>query len=355
MRNSKKIISFILSIVMVIGCIVFAEPQVTEASTKKVATAYDGDWTYFSYTSTIYKINSKNGKVVKVKDLGFYVEDITYYKGYLYFYANISTTYNSSEDYICRMKENGSDYKKLSKGHTFQIYNDRIYYVKTKNIVVDKYENLKRDIDISVSSMDLKGKNEKTIVKLSNATCENLVITDGKLYYALYLSSSNRYKLVEYNIGSKKRNNIKVVSSKSGEIKLLGADSNYVYFLDECKEEDEYGNTYGYDLYVYNTKSKKYEIANCSINNVCAVQGTKVYYTYDESLYSFDIKSENDKLIKRNIDPRNIIFSKSGYNIYLNYMTSKQQEACNYKYNFEICRMKSDGKGYKSLFKYFAS
>ena len=42
-------------------------------------------------------------------------------------------------------------------------------------------------------------------------------------------------------------------------------------------------------------------------------------------------------------------------NIYLNYMTSKQQQACNYKYNFEICRMKSDGKGYKSLFKYFAS
>ena len=91
------------------------------------------------------------------------------------------------------------------------------------------------------------------------------------------------------------------------------------------------------------------------IGNICGVQGTKVYYTYDECLYSYDIKSENDKLIKRNIEPRNIIFSKSGYNIYLNYMTSKQQEACNYKYNLEICRMKSDGKGYKSLFKFFAS
>ena len=106
---------------------------------------------------------------------------------------------------------------------------------------------------------------------------------------------------------------------------------------------------------IYNRKNKKIKQLDLGVTYDIFLNNGRLYYSKNENFYVYNVALDREKLVRKNMTVTDIVFSKSGYNIYTNYMSFKDQEKCNYKYNFEILRMTSQGEGYKSIFKYFAS
>lgn len=172
---------------MAVACLVIcmlatAFPQPIPAAVKTTADNTNGRYLYYSNLccNTIYRLDTVSGKnkIIKTIDKISGVADISYYKGYLYFSANF---YTEGDDnawwYICRMKADGTKFKKLACGSNPMIYNQKIYYAKERR-EKDKYGEYGTVLE-GISVMSLTGKNMKKLIKDAYLTG----VINGRLYY----------------------------------------------------------------------------------------------------------------------------------------------------------------------------
>lgn len=344
MKKMKKLL-YVLLIAVLIMPVIPAIPTAA-ATTKTPAPAYNGKWTYYAIYNTIYKLNSQDGtakKVKEVKDVA-YISDISYYDGYLYFTSNYYAGSDASDNFVCRMKTNGTSYEKLGRGYRPAIYNKKIYYLKTKHVQTQDGEVY--DQTTSVSEMSLTGKNSRVLVKSNetNYLMWSLGVANGKVYYQRYIDSSKQYAAMSYDIKSGKTQKL---FTESDNIQIVSADASYLYY------------NIGYDTVgVYEIKTGKLYTKHYSdtIHVIGGKNGTAYFSRYDtHSTYAFYAKENKVTTLIKNRLLSDMTFSKSGYHVVEYTMTQEEYEASGYKYDMAMARMKINGTGFKILKKYFVS
>lgn len=345
MKAMKKMLCIVLAVMMLLPVI----PVVSaEAAAKTAAPAYNGKWTYYAVYNTIYKLNSETGtakKVTAVKDASF-VSDISYYDGYLYFTANYYAGTDATDYYVCRMKANGTAFTKLGRGYRPAIYDKKIYYLQTKHVNAEygSYDDVK-----GIAVMSLTGKNSKLLVKNSetNSMRWNMKVAAGKVYYAKYLASSEKYAAMAYDMKTGKTQKL---FTKTSDIDVVNADGAYVYYSYSVDGSD--GDIIG----VYNISSGK--LSEKTYTGGVAVLGGKngtVYFSgYDaRTVYSYDAVKNKVSTVIKNKYLSSMTWSKSGYHVFQYSMTQEEFEKSGYQYDVAMVCMKLDGTGYKVLKKFY--
>ncbi len=343
MKTAKKL--FVLSLfLMIAACLPAISSQA--ATPKTAAPAYNGKWTYYAVENTIYKLDSQTGSAKKVKTISStcYISDISYKSGYLYFTANDYMGSDASENFICRMKTNGSGYKKLTRGYHPSVYNGRIYYIALKH-TKDKngYES---DQSLGIYSMKLNG-DKKTVIK-KGSQYPSFLISKGNLYYKLSYSSKSIYC---YNIAKKTTAKVSAIT-----FDLEQTDGNYL-------AGKNYDNSSQNDiLRVYNTSNGSVQtVAASRILFVLAIKDNKVYYvngagypTYKYCCYNIKTK-KTTVLSSTKRSYRDITLSKSGYCPVTVTLSTEEMKKSNYRYDIAAGRFKLNGTKLKLLRKYFVS
>lgn len=341
MKAVKKLLCVVLAVAMLLPVI----PAVSaEATAKTAAPAYHGKWTYYAVYNTIYKLNSEDGtakKVKKVKEASF-VSDISYYDGYLYFSANYYPGTESSEYYVCRMKEDGTSFERLGRGHKPVVYEKNIYYLQIKRIkeADEWYDGVK-----GIAVMSLTGKNSKLLVKNSelNYVRWNMGVTAGKVYYSKYLASAEKYVAMSYDLKTKKTQKL---FTKTSSIDFVNADSSYVYYSMEGVDGDRIGV---YEIATGKLTGKTY---TGGVSVLGGKNGTVYFSIYDaRKVYAYDAVKDQVTTVIKNKYLSSMIWSKSGYHVFQYSMTQEEFEATGS--DVAMVRMKLDGTGYKVLKKFY--
>lgn len=341
MKAVKKLLCVVLAVAMLLPVI----PAVSaEAAAKTAAPAYHGKWTYYAVYNTIYKLNSEDGtakKVKKVKEASF-VSDISYYDGYLYFSANYYPGTESSEYYVCRMKEDGTSFERFGRGHKPVVYEKNIYYLQIKRIkeADEWYDGVK-----GIAVMSLTGKNSKLLVKNSelNYVRWNMGVTAGKVYYSKYLASAEKYVAMSYDLKTKKTQKL---FTKTSSIDFVNADSSYVYYSMEGVDGDRIGV---YEIATGKLTGKTY---TGGVSVLGGKNGTVYFSIYDaRKVYAYDAVKDQVTTVIKNKYLSSMIWSKSGYHVFQYSMTQEEFEATGS--DVAMVRMKLDGTGYKVLKKFY--
>ena len=341
MKTMKKLLCIVLAVMMLLPVV----PAVSaEAAAKTAAPAYNGKWTYYAVYNTIYKLNSETGTAKKVKEVkaAYDVSDISYYDGHLYFTANYYGGSDSSEYYVCRMKEDGTSFEKFGRGCRPVVYDKKIYYLQVKHIYMGDgaYDDVK-----GIAVMSLTGKNSKLLVKNSatNYMRWSMGVTAGKIYYSKYMASAEKYVVMAYDLKTKKTE--KLFSSKS-DIQFVNADASYVYFSMDGIDRDSIGI---YEIETGKLSEKTYTGEGYVLGGKNGI----VYYSRSDtrSIYAYDMKKNKVTTVMKNKYLVSMIWSKSGYHVFQNFMTQEEFEKTGC--DVAMVRMKLDGTGYKILKKFF--
>lgn len=335
----SKVVSFCLVMAVLFSSILCTVPQPVEAASAQQGTAYHGDWTYFAVYNTIYKLNSKTGKKVKVKEIPnvFTVARVTYYNGNLYFVANYFLGTGGEEDYICKMKENGTSFQKLCRGYEPIIYKDKIYFTEVSHSE-DGYDTAK-----GLAMMSLKGTNKKTIDAANgDYFLWRMEMVSGKLYYGKRLVSEDKDVLYQYDVKTKGK---KAICTSSESIGIISADAKYLYYCN------------GDDCVAYNVREKTSKKHRDVTQSFFGGKDGKIYYSdySTRKMYEYNFATGKSKKIKSNVYVSSVIYSKSGYNVYVSSYSQEEYEASEGRYTTQTARMKADGTGWKTLAKYFES
>ena len=196
------------------------------AGGRRQSTEADGRTFYFAVDDSIYRMNSKTGSRKLIKKFGkpYYISNVNYHNGYLYFSGNYYKGSDTDETYICRVKTDGTGFKKLDSGYFPRVYNGRIYYIRSK-ITRDSY-NVPLPKKTGVASMTLSGTGKKTIIAFSsqNAYSRGLAIIGGRLFYTL---SGNLYSASL--TGEPKKSFGKCESFVTDGAAIWYQDSSYIY------------------------------------------------------------------------------------------------------------------------------
>ena len=336
----KKWLCMVLSAVIMFSSVCVIP---TNAASESVSKTYNGKWTYYAVGSTIYKVDSTTGKSKKIKQINkvHQILDIVYHAGYLYFTANyFYGPDNGGNVRICRMKTDGSDYKKMGQGSVPVIYDNKIYYLKSKHVTTSEGD---RDELIGIACMSLTGKNSKLIIKNSTdyGLDFSLGVVNGKLFYTQMQGQNGDTALMSYDIKNKETEK---VFTNSCSVNLSGFDQTYVYMSAADNE-----------IVAYNTKTGKvYEkVINKGVNAVNGWNGIMYFINNDDNAtYAYNVKTDKVTTFLKNKRVNEMIFSKSGYQVVNTLFTMKQFEANGYQYAMEKACVKLKGKGYKSLNKY---
>lgn len=219
--------------------------------------------------SEIVKVNTQTGKIGKKQSSDLMKERWTSlettvgisstkaHNGYLYF---TKQSYFDNCCYVCRIKKNGTGFRKLGKGRDFSIYKNKIYYTaydfakngglggvkgiycmslngKSKKKIISGYELLgiysgklyakssKVGQNRKIVSFSLNGKSRKELAK-TEVDFTSAYVSDGVLYYDVSVDQNDGYKYGYYAVNLK---NGKAKYHKSRGI-LVGVNKKYSFF-----------------------------------------------------------------------------------------------------------------------------
>ena len=301
-------------------------------SAAKQATAANGVTTYFAVDDTLYSLNTKTGSYKKIKKLGtpYYISEVIYHNGYLYFTGNYYRGSDASADYICRIKTNGTGFKKMAPGQHPAIYGGRLYYIQHK-VLKDSLGTYTRAA--AVGSMKVTGADQKTLVKLSGSYpySYGLAVVSGRVFYidSKTLSSCT-------TSGKKVR--------KYGDCDGLITDGKALY----CT-----GGSYVYKMTVGGTRTTLLTRKMGPYSPYTYITGIKNgylylcdrYYTSSSRFYKYQLSSKKTSTI--NSYHISGMASASGPYILVHRYTGNG--------HYEGARMTVAGKSYKLIQKYFRS
>lgn len=343
--NKKSLIKIMAAFVFSICMMVCLSSVDTQAATKKMATESNGKYLYYSVQGTIYRMDTNTGKTKQIKKIAKtnWVTDITYHNGYLYFtvdyYYYVKGT-DSSIKYVCRMKTNGTGFKKLCCGYGAKIYNGKIYFIRGENSN-DGYADYTKTVGISRMKTNGSG---KTNLITDASYYDDLQVVNDKLYYRAVYSSGNH--LYSANLSGNNRTQL-----SSAIISQLLSDGSNIYYA-TTKELHKITAKSGTDTLIANLPYRRttYSIFGCA--NILEVKGGYVYY----GDYS---NSKRVKLVKVNISKKTKKSIKSFSSFVGDMYIGKGKYAIirrsiyEQKYSEAIGRITTSGKNYKTLKKYF--
>ncbi len=344
-NRMKRWLCIALAVVMLLPMIPAVQAQAAEQT---AAPAYHGDSTYYAVYGTIFRLDAKSGTAEKVKEIkkAFTVSEISYYDGYLYFAANFYYGTDGSNQYVCRMKADGTGFQKIARGCSPVIYDQKIYYVKTKHVVSEENEY---DDQIGIASMSLTGKNSKVLEKTAKNISGpwSIAMADGKIFYTMWSEVSGENFFKAYDI---KKGTSETVIRSSNSLEMSDCDSSYVYL---CTEDGKKSIALVYEI----KTGKQYKKTLPDYVTMAGGRDGILYFSRYETnaTYAYDAKKGSVTTVLKNRRVENITFSRSGYQVVRTALTQKEFEASGYKYDMAMARMKLDGSGYKILKKYYVS
>ena len=333
-KKVSRRLSILLAFVMLLSMFTFADSQKVNAANNNAAPAYNNNYTYYSVYNTIYKLDSKTGKSTEVFSLddAFYVFDISYYNGYLYFCANFFLGTGGDEQYICRVRKDGTEFQKLCRGTNPIVYGGKVYFTKVKHM--DDF-----DTTIGIGSMSLNGRDSKTLLNCKEATLAyRFAIVSDKIVFII--NDNEKCSLKQYDLKNKK-------------IRILKNNNYFGYIISYDKSNVYYSANQFVECFNVAKKTGK-KIENTDQSYFGGKDG-KIYYSDYEArrTYEYNFNTGKKKLIKKNVFLYDVVYSKSGYNIYYNSLAFEEYQKNGM--TTEAASMKANGKGYRSLRKYYES
>lgn len=341
----KRWLCIVLAVMMLLPVIPAVQAQAAE---RTAAPAYHGNSTYYAVYGTIFRLDAKSGTAKKVREIkqAFTVSDISYYNGYLYFTADFYMGTDGANEYVCRMKEDGTGFQKLARGRSPVIYDKKIYYIKTKHVVSPDNEY---DDPIGIASMSFDGKNSKVLEKTGKNVYGpwSIAMADGKIFYTTWSEARGENFFKSYDM---KKGTSETVIRSLGRIEMSDCDSSYVYL---CMEDGQRSIAVVYEI----KTGKQYKKTLPDYATIAGGRDGILYYSRykTNATYAYDAKKDSVTTLLKNRRVEDITFSKSGYQVVRTVLTQKEFEASGYKYDMAMARMKLDGSGYKTLKKYYVS
>ena len=345
-NQMKRWLCIVLAVVMLLPVIPAVQAQ---AAGQTTAPAYHGDSTYYAVYGTVFRLDSQSGTAEKVKAVkkASTISEISYYDGYLYFTANFYYGTDGSNEYVCRMKADGTGFQKIARGCSPVIYDQEIYYIKTKHVVSEDNEY---DDQIGIASMSLTGKNSKVLVKTNNKNMHGpwmIEAADGKIFYTMWSEVNGENFFKAYDI---KKAASETIIRSSNSLEMSDCDSSYVYL---CTEDSKRSIALVYEI----KTGKQYKKALPDYVTMAGGRDGILYFSRYETnaTYAYNAKKGSVTTVLKNRRVEDITFSQSGYQVGRIVLTQKEFEASGYKYDMAMARMKLDGSGFKILKKYYVS
>jgi hypothetical protein len=308
-----------------------------QAATKKMATESNGKYLYYSVYNTIYRMDTNTGKSKKIKTVPkiFTISDISYYNGYLYFESEYyEGTDGGSKPYICRIKTNGTSFKKLGCGKSPKIYNSKIYYIRGSMGTVYGEPEM---TCLGIARMKLNGDSKKTLLK--SDTINAFQIVKNRIYYIDddWLLSMN----MSGNDGK---------YFLSGVCQLL-SDGTHIYYttstnLYQLTRSDKSAN----ELLKLSYKETGYNIE--TYTTILAVKNGNIYLSNSSSYNKSTLKKYN---ISKKKMTKLKTFKSYIYSMYVgkgSYALIHKSISGSTRYTDVIGRIKTNGKNYKDLQKF---
>ena len=217
-RTFTGVLTALLAAVMVM-----AFTSVSAYAAKKMATEAHGKYAYFAVQNSIYRLNTSSGSAKKIRtfDQMASIGKISYYKGYLYFSANLRAEDDGSDHRIYRVTKQGRKLKELAYGTHPRIYNGKLYYAAALNA---GNEEVPESVIYGIARMSLTGKKRELLVEFPEERnwVFDLEVIGGRIYYE-----------AENTLYSVKTNGKGQIAHM--EIREMLSDGNAVYFATEEK------------------------------------------------------------------------------------------------------------------------
>ena len=329
MQDRMRLIA--LTAIIFTAIILLMKPSAVSAAAKQ-ASAANGATAYFAVDDTIYSLNTKTGTYKKIKKLGkpYYISDISYYKNYLYFTGNYYLGSDGQDTYICRIKTNGTGFKKIAPGQRPCVYGGKIYYVQCKAI---SYGAGTYTLCTGIGRMSLTGSGKKTITNFpTNISFAQMVVAKNRIFYC------NAGKLYSCSLTGG--------SSKShGAAQSLLTDGTAAYYVSGgyvCKI-----TTGGKITQLLPVKSSRYSTYTTilGIRNGYLYLSDNPYAPSGSKFYKYKLSTKKTSNIN-NYSITDISFASGSYIAVHRYMGNGK---------YEGSRMTIAGKKYKVIQKFFRS
>lgn len=272
MKRTKKVLSSLLAIIVLVTFIpiVATPPKVAQAKKVYKAAGYacaSGNKVFFlaDNDTKIKCYNAKTKKVTTVLDSsveghftrGF--SDLSIKGKYIYFVWNKFQGSEAGEVYVYRMNFNGKKRTKLACGANPIIAGNKIVYLKCKrsyNSAVGAYITESTD---TICSMSLNGKNKK---KCSEVATKSVNVykyygdtSTGNLNGYVYTLDSDQTSITRKNT---KTNKTKTIFSNKNGIISFSVAGNYVYITCQAKNDPVKAVAY----VIKNNGTKKVKVAS---------------------------------------------------------------------------------------------
>lgn len=301
-------------------------------------TVTKGSYTYFAEDGTIYKMNSKSGKISKVARLKrSNTVEVAAVKG-SWLYLTVDDYYSmrgtdNSWSYICRIKTNGKGLETLAKGENPVLYGNYIYYEgKSFNRKTSSMPQYAKHAGIYRMRLDGKGRRRLCV----QDKCSWLKIYKKRIYFGAYLNE--RSGIYSVNL-----------SGKDFKTHVYSNTPKAPYFTGNKMYFGHGGSYNANDIYVYNlvtgdlTRLRSGEMLTAYNGEIYYFTGSYGRYT----LYRYRISNGKSRKICTRQIIRNVIGGKKW--VIVNYYRG------NKRHNIGVDRIRLDGKGRKTITTYFRS
>lgn len=272
MKRTKKVLSSLLAIIVLVTFIpiVATPPKVAQAKKVYKAAGYacaSGNKVFFlaDNDTKIKCYNAKTKKVTTVLDSsveghftrGF--SDLSIKGKYIYFVWNKFQGSEAGEVYVYRMTLDGKKRTKLACGTDPVIAGNKIVYLKCKRSYDSYVEAYVTESTNTICSMSLNGKNKK---KCSEVATKAVTVSryygdtsTGNLGGYVYTLDSDQTSIIRKNTKTKKTKTI--FSNKNGIVDFSVA-GNYVYITCYAKKNSSDAVAY----VIKNNGTKKAKVAS---------------------------------------------------------------------------------------------
>lgn len=326
-------------------CAVFCLQAATaHAATAKMATAENGKSVYYPVQGTIYRMNTKTGKTKKIKEIANtnWVRDISYYKGYLYFtvdYFYYLKGTDGTQTYICRMKKDGTEFKKLAVGDSSCIYKGKLYY-RSGKLSQDASGVFSTDC-IGISRMTLTGKSKKRLV---SGNINSLYIVGGKLYYTTATPGSTSASLYCVSTSGKSKKLL-----RSGVESMVSDGSSIYYCLSKEVRRINGANRKDSRLFGTDWITSQYEAGVICRTNLLSARNGVVYFTNNSTtLKKYTVKTKKTATLKTGRYFSDLYVGSGNYAA-----ARANTDDTDQQYSEGVARITKSGKKFKFLKKYF--
>ena len=338
----RHVIAFAVSIAAAAALTV---PAASSTSYETVEDNNYGKYSYVSKLNVIYRVDMKKRSFKKIKTFKGVtnIHYISYRKGYLYLVLNKYKGSDMACDYIYRMKTNGKSLKKLAVGSQPAIMGGKIYYLAglRHGSGGDAYTTVR-----GINKMSLNGSGKKRLLTGTNVT--DLACASGRIRYK---TSDNIYKVSALNTdGSASTLNINwdgnspIIHSSTDKLLLEYPSSTYQQGLSEsgkslvAKINDNGYLSRGYRSLGFMNGCGFYRSTTLSSGRVT---GTLYMFKTGENA-----KGKKVKYLKNGFPMDVLAVNKGSIVLAQTYNGGGNKNAA-------ISVMKTNGKGYRVVSKYF--